>query len=60
MGKQYLPRAGSEQDSAVAFLSFDKSFFYLLELDQSHNAAPDKVQESQKIFSQILSTIKFN
>lgn len=58
MGKQYLPRAGSEQDSAVAFLSFDKSFFYLLELDQSHDASPDKVQESQKIFSQILSTFK--
>jgi len=59
-GKQFLPRAGSEQDSAAAFLSSDKSLFYLLELDQNHDATASKVQESQKIFSQILSTFKFS
>lgn len=55
---QFLPRAGSENINSVAFFSKDLVTVYIFELaTQTKNEA--KIQEGQKVFSQILSTFKF-
>jgi len=61
-GRQILPRAGSENINEVVFFSKDEQFIYHLSLQTG--TTPDKtpvakVQEGQKIFTQILPTFKF-
>lgn len=61
-GRQYLPRAGSENINEVAFLSKDQKNIFVLNLQVGNN--PDTVSVSdidqgQKYFSQILSTFKY-
>ena len=55
---QPLPRAGSENISAVYFFSKDKKSIYILELE-ANITDEDNVQQSWKQFDQILSTFRF-
>jgi hypothetical protein len=61
-GRQPLPRAGSENENNVSFLSADKSTIYSIDLktgDNPMNTSESAVKAGQQIFSQILSTFKF-
>ncbi len=55
---QGLPRAGSENANAVYFFSKDAKSIYTLGFDTDRNK-PDKIQDGQAIFDQILSTFEF-
>lgn len=60
--RQPLPRAGSENTNSVVFFSKDSKFINTLELKTGRSAAdiPEAdVKEGQKLFDQILSTLKF-
>ncbi|OGV97217.1 hypothetical protein A2W24_04295 [Microgenomates group bacterium RBG_16_45_19] len=61
-GRQYLPRAGSENVNSVDFFSPDQTVIYNLFLktgDTPLNTAAVEIQAGQALFSKILATFKF-
>ena len=62
VGRQPLPKAGSENVYSVVFFSIDKETIYTLTLQAAENEpefSETEIAKSQKLFKEILSSFKF-
>jgi len=62
-GRQTLPRAGSENDNQGVFFSKDSKNIYTFDLqvgDYSSKLTDVDIKDGQKLFTQILSTFRFD